>query len=181
MPSYDDALSKAFKGPNDDYWTLTNQVQIIIRERWHGYLPPGCCIINHLPDTVFGPFDPSTKKGNKFGATSIACLPTMRVPDNVRWHEDLIYNCMWFLLVAIENWNKEHDENKINRVMMTGLATGYGEMPANKCAEQMLLAARHFLEPVFEPGRPRWKDVIARTNEIVDTINLDKDRTPGRW
>jgi hypothetical protein len=174
---FDQVLSYAFVGPEDGHWTLTNQVQKYIREQWHGYLPPGSCIIVPMPESVYGPLRDTEGKGNKWGATSLACLPTMRVPDNVRWHEDLIYNCMWSLLVAVKNWNMNPGNAKIKRVLLTGLATGYGGMRANKCAEQMILAARHFAEPLHGPGAPRWKDVVPRTNEIVDTINLDKDRT----
>lgn len=48
---------------------------------------------------------------------------------NDSWHQDLVYNTMWLLLVQLEWWNKASDaENclKIQMVLMTGLGTGTG-------------------------------------------------------
>jgi len=32
----------------------------------------------------------------------------MRFPVDVRWHQDLVYNAVWSLLVEIRRWNVEH-------------------------------------------------------------------------
>ncbi|KIM30695.1 hypothetical protein M408DRAFT_66006 [Serendipita vermifera MAFF 305830] len=162
---YDDVLSNAFRGPANDYWALTNQAQEYIKREWNGYLPPGSCVIVPLPTELAGP-------NNPWKARFIAMLPTMRVPESMAWHRDIVYHCMWSLQVAIKNWNRNHPEGRpIERVLMTGLATGYGEIPAEKCAGQMVLAVHHFRQPVQE--RLRWAAIVPRENEIVDTINLD--------
>ncbi len=71
----------------------------------------------------------------------------MRTPENVSWHLDLVYDSMWNLLTALWRWNEgERPEGAepIKKVLMTGLATGYGEITFEKCAKQMFLAARKF-------------------------------------
>lgn len=169
---YDDVLSNAFRGPENDYWTLTNQAQAYIKEEWHGYIPPGSCIVVPLPENLAG-------SNNPWKARFIAMLPTMRVPDSVAWHRDIVYHCMWSLQVAVKNWNRDHPGDRaIKRVLMTGLATGYGEIPADKCAHQMVLAVHHFRQPV--PTQPRWRVVVDRENEIVETVNLDKKHCYGQ-
>ena len=166
---YDDVLSRAFRGKEDDYWALTNQAQDYIKEEWHGYLPPSMCLIVPLPPHLAGP-------NNPWKARFIAMLPTMRVPESVAWHRDLVYNGMWSLQVAVKRWNKENpNEAPIKRVVMTGLATGFGEIPQEKCATQMILSVHHFRKPV--PERPRWGVVVERENEVVDTVNLDKNNS----
>jgi len=162
---YDDVLSRAFRGDSNNYWTLTNAAQDYIKRDWHGYLPPGSCTIVPIPSHVAG-------SNNRWNARFLAVLPTMRVPDDVSWHKDLVYHAVWSLRVAIENWNRHHvgeEGGKIRRVVMTGLATGYGAIKPEKCARQMVLAVQHFRQPVLE--RPRWVQVVERENEIVDTVN----------
>jgi hypothetical protein len=61
----------------------------------------------------------------------------------------------------------------IKRVLMTGLATGFGSIKPEKCARQTILAVQHFRQPVLE--RPRWIQIIDRENEIVDTVEGGTD------
>jgi hypothetical protein len=56
----------------------------------------------------------------------MAVIPTMRVPDNVSWHKDLVYNCMWSLLCEIVKWNRNPNQEPIRTVLSTGLGTGTG-------------------------------------------------------
>jgi hypothetical protein len=160
---YDMALTNAFRGPENDKWKLTNVVQNYLRDEWHGYLPPGSCIIVPLPPDLAG-------DKNRWKAHCMAVLPTMRVPSNVQWNKDLVYNCMWSLQVAIENWNRTHPEGqgRINRVLTTGLGTGTGGVRPTVCAEQMVLAVKHFMNPPID--HPRWGDeVYGLDNEVEDT------------
>ncbi|PVF95265.1 macro domain-like protein [Serendipita vermifera] len=159
---YDLALSNSFRGPENDGWKLTNIVQNYIRDKSHGYLPPGSCIIVPLPPDLAG-------DNNPWKAHCIAVLATMRTPSDVRWHKDLVYNSMWSLQVAIENWNRAHaeGEGKIKRVVITGLGTGTGGVMPKVAAEQMALAVKHFLNPPLD--QPRWESVQGLADEIEAT------------
>ncbi|KAI9452128.1 macro domain-like protein [Lactarius psammicola] len=168
---YDLALSLAFQG-TDGVKTLSRQVQRALHVHSHGYLPPGSCIVTSLPGEVAG-------KMNKFGASSIAVMPTMRYPVDVRWHQDLIYNAMWNLLVEVTRWNSEPGVDngaestggkKIERILMTGLATGTGKVSARRCAKQMMLAVRHFAEGV--PEYADWVDVDNLISDVNATVGL---------
>jgi hypothetical protein len=102
---------KVFQGQGaDGIKTLSRHVQRALRAHWHGYLPPGSCLVTSLPgasdieDTGAG-----AGAGNPFGASCIAVLPTMRYPVDVRWHQDLVYNAVWSLLVEVGRWNAERN------------------------------------------------------------------------
>jgi hypothetical protein len=153
--------------------------------RWHGYLPPGSCLITSLPSAS------DVKDGggdrNPFGASCIAVLPTMRYPVDVRWHLDLVYNAVWSLLVELERWNAEagvrnststHDgpdtkttRRTIERVLMTGLGTGYGKISAARCAQQMILAIKHFARGGV-PEDAEWANVDSLIKEVNATLEL---------
>ena len=69
---------------------------------------------------------------------------------------------MWSLLAEISLWNRSSEP--INRVLMTGLGTGVGEIGAEVCARQMVLAVKHWIQP--ELLKPDWEDVLERVNEV---------------
>ncbi len=168
---YDLALSLAFQGA-DGVKTLSRQVQRALHVHSHGFLPPGSCLVTSLPEEVAG------SKGNRFGASSIAVMPTMRYPVDVRWHQDLIYNAMWNLLVEVTRWNEpgvDHGARntgwkKIERILMTGLATGTGKVSTQRCAEQMMLAVKHFAQGV--PEYADWVDVADIISDVNATVRL---------
>ncbi|KAG8801577.1 hypothetical protein FRC16_000182 [Serendipita sp. 398] len=193
--TYDYTLSDVLRGPLGEFWTITNQVQSYLARLCRGYLPPGSCIIVPLPKDVSGPLrlvpdlqgshkdaegNPARQYGNSWGATSLACLPTMRVPDEMSWHRDLVYNSMWNLMSEIEKWNREAEagdnsahslegtevKKKINKAILTGLATGCGMVSSKKAGDQMILAVSHFTRPPLV--NPRWRDVYGWHNEVVD-------------
>ena len=102
----------------------------------------------------------------------VALCPTMRTPENVRWHKEVVYNCVWSLLVAVDNHNAEvtADPEKaaregaslIETVAMTGLATGVGAVPPEVCAKQMARAFAHYHEAKTKPekwGALKWRDI----------------------
>ena len=169
---YDLALSHAFQDTKGTQ-ILSRHVQRALCARWNGYLPPGSCLITELPNG-----DTERGGGNQFGASSIAVLPTMRYPVDVRWHQDLVYNAVWSLLVEIGQWNAEHlaprpgdDAHKIiKRVLMTGVGTGYGKVSAARCAQQMILAIRHFAQGV--PDEAVWDNVSNLIQEVNVTRGL---------
>ncbi|KAI8986108.1 hypothetical protein BD414DRAFT_545820 [Trametes punicea] len=162
---YDMVLSQAFK-VNGDIWALTNAVQDVLRERHRGYLPPTSCELVPLSSELTA--------SNALGCKVLAVVPTMRIPENIAWHVDLVYECMWNLLSALWRWNKgERPEGAqpIERVLLTGLGTGCGAIGFRKCARQMMLAALNFARGWGE--RPRWDDVcFGREDEMTATRSL---------
>ncbi|KAF9481036.1 macro domain-like protein [Pholiota conissans] len=165
---FDLELSRIFKGASGDEWTLTNHCQDLIRQKSRGYLPPGSCLIAPLPEDVSGP------TRNPYNAHALAIVPTMRRPEDVSWNRDLVYDAMWALLNEVALWNERFGSaagsigvQRIKRVLMTGLGTGTGAVPARRCARQMILAVMHFFEGV--PERPRWDSVGPRNEEIGST------------
>ncbi|RPD57386.1 hypothetical protein L226DRAFT_161126 [Lentinus tigrinus ALCF2SS1-7] len=66
---------------------------------------------------------------NAFKCRFVALCPTMRTPASVTWHREIVYNCVWSLLVAIDEHNaraanEPEGGGRIETVVMTGLATG---------------------------------------------------------
>ncbi|KAI0349481.1 macro domain-like protein [Trametes cingulata] len=160
------ALSTAFK-VDGDTWALTNHVQDALRERHRGYLPPGSCELVPLSSALTA--------SNALECTVLAVLPTMRVPEDVSWHVDLVYECTWSLLSALWRWNcvpggRPAGAGRVERVLMTGLGTGTGGVGYERCARQMVLAALNFARGWGE--RPRWDDVEGRVEEIGRTRTL---------
>ena len=95
----------------------------------------------------------------------------MRVPESVRWHKEVVYNCVWSLLVEVDNHNASVAEGaagegegkaRIETVAMTGLATGVGRVPPEECARQMAMAFAHYHEAKASPekwGALKWRDI----------------------
>lgn len=94
----------------------------------------------------------------------------MRHPEELTWNKDIVYNTMWSLLVELESWNKKvDDEKKIKKVLMTGLGTGVGKIPAATCARQMALAVKHFLYARKEVGqRAQAEDDYLSWDKVLD-------------
>jgi hypothetical protein len=92
----------------DGIKTLSRHVQRALRVSWHGYLPPGPCLLTSLP-SASDVEDTGASAGdrNLFGASCIAVLPTMRYPVDVLWHRDLVNNAVWSLFAEVERWNTE--------------------------------------------------------------------------
>ncbi|KAL1950612.1 hypothetical protein VTO73DRAFT_5736 [Trametes versicolor] len=161
---YDLALSRAFM-VDDDIWALTNAVQDALRARHRSYLPPGSCTLVPLLATL--------SAANALRCTSVAVVPTMRTPESVAWHQDLVYECMWNLLTALWRWNageRPDGAPPIQRVLMSGLGTGNGGIGAETCAKQMCLAALNFARGWGE--HPRWDDLLPRATEMAQTRHL---------
>ncbi|KAI6114872.1 macro domain-like protein [Pisolithus croceorrhizus] len=139
---FDFYLSIAFS-PRKDVFALTRLVQAAIRDRYYGFAPPGSCIL--VPGL----------SPNDFSCKIIAVCPTMRYPEELKWHKDIVYITMWSLLVQLETWNEnaDNEEKKIKKVLMTGLGTGVGKISPAVCAKQMALAVKHFLHARSEEGQ----------------------------
>ena len=167
---FDLELSRCFQGVGSDIWMLTDHCQTCIHDNWQGFVPPGSCTIVPLPEDVRGPHN------NPWHTTSLAILPTMHTPEDVSWHKDLVYNAMWTLLVEIKRWNQiqvgKDGASSIHTVLMTGLGTGQGGISAKRCAEQMVLAVKHWQQQGLPENHVRWEDVQQRNAEIEQTMEL---------
>ncbi|PWY79181.1 macro domain-like protein [Aspergillus heteromorphus CBS 117.55] len=135
---FDDAISRFFS-PKDDYMALTRHAQAHLYRTWRGYLPPGHC------DLIPIPGDFAARSKNTFGTKFLALCPTMRVPRDARWDREIVYNCVWSLLCAVERHNRvAGDGERIESLLMTPLATGCGGVSEERWARQFVLAIRHF-------------------------------------
>ncbi|KAH9837990.1 uncharacterized protein C8Q71DRAFT_706001 [Rhodofomes roseus] len=169
---FDYYLSEALS-PKGDIMALTRCAQAALKARHFGFAPPGTCTLV--------PLSAELRDNPRFPRCRVlAVSPTMRYPVDVSWHEDLVYNTMWSLLVEVERWNERADREgegrgRIQKVCMTGFATGVGGASKEVCARQMVLAVKHFLDVVSEEGRkrwarkdfPMWNDVLPIAEDVV--------------
>ena len=86
---------------------------------------------------------------------------------------------MWSILVSVEKHNAAVTQTgtgaRIQKVLMTGLATGFGEISSAKCAQQMALAVKHFIEASAHPKKwssMSWGDTVPLNVEIRRTYAL---------
>ncbi|KZT70416.1 macro domain-like protein, partial [Daedalea quercina L-15889] len=149
----------------------TRIAQATLYRRWRGYAPPGTCTLVPLRGTVC--------EANKHGCAYIALCPTMRIPETVTWHRQVVYNCMWSLLVALDQHNASaggaDSGTRIGKVLMTGLATGVGRVSAERCAQQMALAVKHYVDASEHPEKwsaLEWRDALDYNAEVGETRSL---------
>jgi len=167
LNSFDYYLAQALSP--DDVWAPTGIVQATLYQRWKGYAPPGTCTLVPLKGTVC--------ENNAHGCAFIALCPTMRIPEDVVWNREIVYNCMWSLLVSLDQHNQaaeiSRNGTRVHKVLMTGLATGVGNVSAERCAQQMALAVGDFIDASENPGKWRsmeWDDAITYAHECRRTL-----------
>lgn len=120
------------------------------------------------------------EEGNEHenGCKYILLCPTMRVPRQVKWDREVIFECIWSLLCAIDGHNKnlKDGEETIETILMTPLATGVGRVSEAKWAAQCVLAMKYWVEAVEKPekwGNLQWQDVYDDSSEMLDsTVDL---------
>lgn len=93
-----------------------------------------------------------------------------------------MYNLMWSILLSVEQHNTAVDDltkvgtgERIHKVLMTGLATGVGGVSSERCAQQMALAVKHFLDASAHPEKwssLSWDETVASTVEVRRTHKL---------
>ncbi|KAF2439927.1 macro domain-like protein [Karstenula rhodostoma CBS 690.94] len=176
---FDDALSRALS-PADDYMALTRVASEALYAEHCGFLPPGGCMLVSLEDARL--------RENEWGCKWLALCPTMKVPQRVEWDREVVYECVYALLAAIDRHNRRLREGKdgmagekvgegreIRSVLMTPLATGYGRWSAARWAAQTVLAMKHFSEAV-EAGKGWEKKgpvrVMGHVGEVEKTWDL---------
>lgn len=113
----DYAISEFFE------WKIQPRVQAVLREKHFGELPVGMAEIVETGNRKF-PY--------------LVCAPTMRTPANVS-NTLNAYLAMRAILIAVLRFNQTHT-GAIKSVVIPGLGTAVGKMPASRCARQMRVA-----------------------------------------
>ena len=171
---FDDAISRAFS-PQDDYLALTHVAQARLYDEWRGFAPPGTCTLVRIPEA----FEKRSK--NKWGTQFLALCPTMRIPQDVTWDREVVYEAVWSLLCAVDKHNvKVQDGNgaeqvEIRSLLMTPMATGCGRVSPERWAQQLILALKHFVDAKDNPRQ--WSslepiNISDYTNEVMDTWTM---------
>jgi len=171
--SFDHFISEAL-APADDYNAATRVAQALLYQKWKGYAPPGTCTLVPLAGTAC--------ENNKHRCAYIALCPTMRIPSSVSWNREIVYNCMWSLLNTLANHNAEGNSSLIQKVLLTGLATGVGHVPEKLCAEQMALAIRDFADATARPevwGNLEWRDAMKIAADTENTYTREEKQEEG--
>ncbi|KAF1979067.1 macro domain-like protein [Bimuria novae-zelandiae CBS 107.79] len=135
------ALSRALS-PSHAPSALERVAQEQLFAAHRGFLVPGNCLLVSLDDTLLR---------RRWGARWIAlCATTRAGKGDVRWDREVVYECVWAVLVALSAHNARvrlgEGEGEIKSVLMTPLATGSGGWSAERWAAQTVLAVRHFVE-----------------------------------
>lgn len=170
--AFDDAISRTFCLPDHPYDTLTHAAQQVLYERYRGFAPPGTCTLVPFPSELHGK--------NPWGCKWVAICPTMRTPQNVTWDREVVYECVWSLLCELERWNRDLQEGRengerIDRILMTPMATGCGLVSPQKWAAQLVLAMRYFVEAVEKPERWSnldWGNIFEDSEELKQTWSM---------
>ena len=152
----DDALPRAFS-PAGSYLALTHTVQQRLYTEWRGFAPPGTCTLVPFNFTGAG----SDEEKAPWGCRIVAVCPTMRQPEPIPWDREVVYECVWSLLCAVQRWNEGCSESdRIGSILMTPLATGTGGVSAKKWAVQTVLALKHFMEADREEAKWSQLDIF---------------------
>lgn len=99
----------------------------------------------------------------------------MRLPAKAAWDREVVYECVWSLLVQVEGWNRGREVDRIESVLITPLATGAGAVSKERWAAQFVLALRHFVDALERPerwSRLGWGEVYEDAFEVEKTWGL---------
>lgn len=183
--AFDDALAKVY-GPRDDYGWITRKAQGVLYEQWRGFAPPGTCTLVSLDHPIVNQ-QPSVRVNSPehpWGTKYLLLCPTMRIPQNVTWDVEVVYECIWSMLCAIDKHNREvrqrydsrgevsYPPEVISSILMTPLATGVGQVSSKRWAEQCVLAMKHWVEAVENPmvwSSLEWHKILEDHHEVVQT------------
>lgn len=99
----------------------------------------------------------------------------MRRPYDVTWDREVVYECVWSLLCQVEGWNRGRSKDRIDSVLMTPLATGYGCVSKERWASQLVLALKHFVDALERPerwSRLDWGNIAKDAREVERTWRM---------
>jgi O-acetyl-ADP-ribose deacetylase (regulator of RNase III) len=175
---FDDAISRAFS-PADNYYALTRHTQIELYKQYRGFAPPGTCTLIQIPKE----YAERSRNTDRWGCRWLALCPTMRVPGNAKWDREVVYECVWSLLCAIDRHNRnardssisELRETAIESILMTPIATGVGDVSAERWAHQVVLALKHFISAVENAAQwcsLNWAQVRKVSLEVAKTHRM---------
>ena len=170
---FDDAISRAFS-PQDKYYALTRHVQTELYKQYRGFAPPGTCTLIPIPKD----YAERSRIGDRWGCRWLALCPTMRVPDAANWDREVMYECIWTLLCAIDRHNRsarDSGDAEIKSMLMTPLATGVGGVSAKKWAHQAVLALNHYIRAVenaVQFSSLDWRQASELSDEVAKTRKM---------
>lgn len=195
--AFDDAISRTFCVHRSlPYEMLTHAAQDVLYERFRGFAPRGSCTLVKFPRVMLENSDVGRDRGKKrgdnvWGCSWVGICPTMRVPENVVWDKEVVYECVWSLMCEVERHNRgqenfarknksknkegggDHGMDRIDSIVMTPLATGVGKVSKERWAAQVVLALKHFVDAVERPerwGRLTWMDSGKDAMEVDKTV-----------
>lgn len=129
------------------------------------------------------------KPMNPWGTEYLLLCPTMRIPWQVKWDREVVYECIWSMLCTIDEHHRriqrqkqddepvpDNEEREIKSVLMTPLATGVGQLSPERWARQCVLAMKHFVEAREYPqvwGNLQWDKIFDDHEEVVNTYRND--------
>lgn len=183
---FDDAISRALS-PKKDYFAVTRKAQEVLRKEWRGYAPPGTCTLMEVDeDWSNEEIHGEHKSPNVWSCKWIALCPTMRTPMDVKWDREVVYECIWSLLCAVDKHNRGVDavgekgaqgeagthSGKITSMLMSPMATGCGMVSPKRWAEQTVLAIKHWIEmgEVKQEGDGiSWMEIRKISKDVAET------------
>lgn len=104
---------------------VSSRVQRLIFETCRGYNPPTNALILELGPTSTVPL--------------LIHLPTMSTPMAIPEGDPVVFNCVWNLLNAVDNYNRTRP-GTLDTILVPALAAGYGKVTVESCACQIAAA-----------------------------------------
>jgi O-acetyl-ADP-ribose deacetylase (regulator of RNase III) len=109
----------------------------------------------------------------------------MRVPQNVQWDREVVYDCTWSLLCEVGRHNRAIRDGslchvpEIESILITPLATGVGQVSPDRWAGQFVLALKHWVDA--EQNADKWNSLGWGTiyqyhHEVVQTYKKELSR-----
>lgn len=175
---FDDAISRSLS-PTDNYYALTRHVQTELYKQYRGFALPGSCTLISIPKE----YAERSRTADRWGCRWLALCPTMRVPDDVNWDREIVYECTWSLLCAIDRHNRSVKASPITRngpsaissMLMTPFATGVGRISARKWAHQTVLALKQYIyatENAAQCSSLDWVQVSKLSDDVAETHGM---------
>lgn len=97
----------------------------------------------------------------------------MRMPSDIRWDREVVYECVWSLLCAVGRHNESAGEGeRVDSILMTPLGTGTGGLSEERWANQVALALKHYLAAGVDQAKwsgLRWEDAGLLALEVQKT------------
>lgn len=89
----------------------------------------------------------------------------MRYPDRVNWDR----------VCQLEGWNRGQEEDRIEPILITPMATGVGGASGEKWAAQFVLALKHYVDAMERPERWRalgWREIDEEVSQVEKTYGM---------